>query len=69
MGDRPELPRTEIESGALPVLRNADNGGTDNQSVNPQSRPRGPLRQPLLRAELFLRFPWEEEQPEKMKFS
>jgi hypothetical protein len=69
MDDRPELPRKEIESRALPVLRNADNAGTDNQSVNLRSQPRGPLRRPLMRAELSLRCPWEEEQLETLKFS
>ena len=69
MDDRPELPRKEIESGALLVLRNADNAGTDNHSVNLQARPRGPLRRPLLRAELPLRLHWEEEQSETLKFS
>jgi hypothetical protein len=69
MDDQPELTRKEIESCALPVLRNTDNGGRDNQSVNPQSRPRDPLRRPLLRAELSLRLHWEEEQLETLKFS
>jgi hypothetical protein len=69
MDGRMESMRTEIESGALPVLRNADNGGRDNQSVNPQSRPRGPLCQPLLRAELSLQLQSEEEQLETLNFS
>jgi hypothetical protein len=62
MDGRLESMRTEIESDALPVLRNADNAGTDNQSVNLQSQQRGPLRRPLLRAELSLRLQSEEEQ-------
>jgi len=69
MGGQPELPCKEIESRALSVLRNAGNAGTDNQSVNLPSPARGPLRRPLPRAELCLRFPWEEEQPEMLKFS
>jgi hypothetical protein len=69
MDGHPELRRKEIESGALLVLQNADNVGTDNQSVNQRSPLRGPLRRPLPRTELSLRFPWEEEQLEKVKFS
>ena len=64
-----ESMRTEIESRALPVLRNADNAGTDNQSVNLRSQPRDPLRRPLMRAELSLQLQSEEEQLETLKFS
>src|SRR5207249_11451511 len=69
MDGRMESMRTEIESGALPVLRNADNAGTDNQSVNLRSRSRGPLPRPVLRAWLPLQFQWKEKQSETLKFS
>jgi hypothetical protein len=69
MDGQPELTRTEIESSALPVSRNADNAGTDKQPVNLRSRPRGPLLRPLLRFELSLRLQSEEEQLGTLKFS
>jgi hypothetical protein len=69
MDGRPELPRRETESRFLLVLRNSNNAYTDNQSVNLRSPSRGPLRRPLLRAELSLRLQWEEEQSEMLKFS
>jgi hypothetical protein len=62
MDDRLESMRTEIESDAHRDSPNSDNAGTDKQPVNPRSQPRGPLLQPLLRAELSLRLQSEEEQ-------